>query len=25
VLTGVKPPQQAMDEAAAKWVELAGK
>ena len=25
VLTGVKPPQQALDEAAAKWVELAGK
>ncbi|MCJ7531876.1 MAG: extracellular solute-binding protein [Anaerolineales bacterium] len=24
-LTGVKPPQQALDEAAAKWVELAGK
>jgi len=23
-LTGVKPPQQALDEAAAKWVELAG-
>src|SRR5512146_1229574 len=24
-LTGVKPPKQALDEAAAKWVELAGK
>ena len=24
-LTGVKPPQQALDEAAAKWIELAGK
>ena len=24
-LTGVKPPQQALDEAAAKWVDLAGK
>jgi len=24
-LTGVKPPQQALDEATAKWVELAGK
>ncbi len=24
-LTGVKPPQQALDEAAAKWVELAAK
>jgi len=24
-LTGVKPPQQALDDAAAKWIELAGK
>jgi multiple sugar transport system substrate-binding protein len=24
-LTGVKPPQQALDEAAAKWVDLAAK